>query len=238
MTVSLLYEPFGRDTWQDPYTLYRHLLEHEPVQHVPDGGYWVLSRFRDVFDAARDTETFSSAQGLTFQNEIEAMGLLANIVMMDPPDHTKYRRLVGRRFTPRQVSDLEPALRRFARACVERLVEDGDGDFVSILARPGAVLRGRRVPRRPRAGSEPLRGLDRVHRPGRGRWPHVGGQRRARRALPVLQRPGRRASTCPRRRSDLRAGPDRLAGRRSAAPRRSSATRSSWSPAGTTRPPA
>jgi cytochrome P450 len=137
MTTEVLrYRPFGRDTWRDPYTLYRDLLEHDPVQHVPDGGYWVLSRFADVFAAARDTTTFSSEQGLTFQNEIEAIGLLPNLVMMDPPQHTTYRRLVARGFTPRQVSALEPALRRFVRRRVERLVDAGRGDFVELLARP------------------------------------------------------------------------------------------------------
>ena len=130
------YRPFGRETWRDPFTLYRDLLEHDPVQHVPDGGYWVLSRFADVFRAARDTATFSSAQGLTFQNEIEAIGLLPNLVMMDPPQHTAYRRLVARGFTPRQVSTIEPTLRRFVRGCVARLVDAGGGDFVSMLARP------------------------------------------------------------------------------------------------------
>jgi len=130
------YRPFGRETWRDPYTLYRYLLAHDPVQHVADGGYWVLSRFGDVFGAARDTATFSSAQGLTFQNEIEAIGLLPNLVMMDPPQHTAHRRLVGRGFTPRQVGTLEPALRRFVRRCVAELVEAGRGDFVSVLARP------------------------------------------------------------------------------------------------------
>jgi len=135
-TEVLRYRPFGRDTWRDPYTLYRDLLERDPVQHVPDGGYWVLSRFADVFGAARDTATFSSAQGLTFQNEIEAIGLLPNLVMMDPPQHTTYRRLVARGFTPRQVSALEPALRRYVRRCVEHLVDADRGDFVELLARP------------------------------------------------------------------------------------------------------
>ena len=136
MNESLVYQPFGRDTWRDPYTLYRHLLEHDPVQHVTNGDYWVLSRFHDVFDAARDTATFSSAQGLTFQNEVKAMGLLPTIVMMDPPEHTRYRRLVSRGFTPRGVATLEPVLRRFVRACVEDLVVAGDGDLVAAVARP------------------------------------------------------------------------------------------------------
>ncbi len=136
MEQTLAYRPFGRDTWRDPYTLYRELLERDPVHFVPDGGYWVVSRFQDVFEAARDTATFSSAQGLTFQNEIEAMGLLPTLVMMDPPEHTRFRRFVSRAFTPRQVATLEDALRRYVRDRVEDLVAAGTGDYVAGVARP------------------------------------------------------------------------------------------------------
>jgi len=133
---KLAYEPFGRATWRDPFPLYAALREHDPVHHAPAIRCWVLTRFQDVFEAARDTATFSSAQGLTFRNEREALGLHPTIVMMDPPDHTRYRRLVSRGFTPRRVAELEPELRVFARGCVDRLAELGRADLVAELARP------------------------------------------------------------------------------------------------------
>jgi len=89
--------------------MYAALRDHDPVHHVADGDYWVLSRFDDVWSAARDTATFSSAQGLTTTyGEREKIGLTeaAPIVMMDPPEHTAFRRLVARGFTPRQVDSL------------------------------------------------------------------------------------------------------------------------------------
>jgi cytochrome P450 len=55
---------------------------------------------------------------------------------MDPPEHTRYRRLVSRGFTPRNVEALEPALRARVRAHVQALRESGSGDFVAGLARP------------------------------------------------------------------------------------------------------
>src|SRR5439155_8049820 len=134
-TSAVAYQPFGRDTWRDPYPLYRRLRDEDPVHRSP-GGFWVLSRFADVFAAARDTATFSSAQGLTFSNEVEELGLAPTIVMMDPPDHTRYRRLVSRGFTPRAVADVEPALRRFVAGRVDRLRQLGTADFVAELARP------------------------------------------------------------------------------------------------------
>ena len=132
---TLAYRPFGRETWRDPYALYRQLREHDPVHRSPSGP-WVLSRFADVFDAARDTGTFSSAQGLTFVNEVAELGLPPTIVMMDPPDHTRYRRLVNRGFTPRHVEELEPQLRAYVVDRIEELRAAGGGDLVAGLARP------------------------------------------------------------------------------------------------------
>jgi cytochrome P450 family 130 len=135
--TDVVYKPFGKDTWRDPFGLYRHLRDHDPVHRSPHG-FWVLSRFRDVFDAARDTTTYSSAQGLTFVNEREQLGLAPTIVMMDPPDHTRYRRLVNRGFTPRHVEEVEPQVRAFVKERLEALAAEapGTGDFISGLARP------------------------------------------------------------------------------------------------------
>jgi cytochrome P450 family 130 len=134
-TTDLVYKPFGRETWRDPFSLYRRLRDEDPAHRSPDG-YWVLSRFQDVFQAARDTATFSSAQGLTFHNEREQLGLSPTIVMMDPPEHSRSRRLVSRSFTPRHVAGLEADLRPLVRARLRQLREAGAADFVAGLARP------------------------------------------------------------------------------------------------------
>ena len=134
MPASVAYEPFGRETWRDPFPLYRRLREEDPVHRSPHG-FWVLTRFEHVFEAARDTATFSSAQGLTFHNEREKLPLAPTIVMMDPPAQTHYRRLVSRAFTPRHVTQLEPELRRFVAERVRELREARTGDFVAGLAR-------------------------------------------------------------------------------------------------------
>jgi len=119
--------------------MYAALREHEPVHHVANGDYWVLSRFADVLSAARDTATFSSAQGLTFTyGDMAKAGLgdAAPMVMLDPPEHTAFRRLVARGFTPRQVVALEPEVRAFVLERVERLREVGEGDVVAELFKP------------------------------------------------------------------------------------------------------
>jgi cytochrome P450 family 130 len=135
VTATVQYRPMGGERWRDPFPLYARLREEQPV-HLAPGGFWVLSRFADVFEAARDTATFSSEHGLTFRNDPEELGLLPTVVMMDPPAHTASRRRVSARFTPRQVGHLEPALREHVRGCVEDLVEQGGGDLVAAVAQP------------------------------------------------------------------------------------------------------
>jgi cytochrome P450 len=128
------YTPFARDTWRDPFTLYRRLRDEDPVHRSPRG-FWVLTRFQHVLEAVKDTATYSSASGLTFQNERETLHIPPTIVMMDPPDHTRYRRLVDRGFTPRRTTELEPELRRFVIERIENLKRAGEGDFVATVAR-------------------------------------------------------------------------------------------------------
>ena len=62
-----LYQPRSGETWRDPFPMYRVLRDHDPVHRFEnsEGEIWALSRFDDVFAAAIDTRTFSSAQGLT-----------------------------------------------------------------------------------------------------------------------------------------------------------------------------
>lgn len=120
-----IFDPLDPEFVRDPYPAYARLREEDPVHHRAADertpSFWALSRFADVWDAVRRPEHFSSAQGLTFfADEIGRLGLPPNIVMLDPPRHTRLRALIGRGFTPRQVSRLEDRIRAFAR---ERVVE-------------------------------------------------------------------------------------------------------------------
>ena len=132
------------ETWPNPWPMYRALRDHDPVHHVvpegrPDHDYYVLSRHADVWAAARDHETFSSAQGLTVNyGDLEMTGLQDNppFVMQDPPVHTEFRKLVSRGFTPRQVEAVEPKVREFVVERIEGLRANGGGDIVTELFKP------------------------------------------------------------------------------------------------------
>lgn len=148
MSHEARFELCTAKTWSNPWPMYRALRDNDPVHHVipqgqpgsnPQTDYYVLSRHSDIWAAARDYETFSSAHGLTVNyNELELIGLQDNppMVMQDPPVHTEFRKLVSRGFTPRQVEAVEPKVREFIVARIERLRANGGGDIVAELFKP------------------------------------------------------------------------------------------------------
>ncbi len=148
MPATLSHAPQFRlataETWADPWPMYRALRDHDPVHRVvpptkPADDYYVLTRHADIWAAARDHETFSSAQGLTVNyGDLEMIGLKDNppFVMQDPPVHTEFRKLVARGFTPRQVEAVEPKVREYVVERLDRLIANGGGDIVAELFKP------------------------------------------------------------------------------------------------------
>jgi cytochrome P450 len=130
------FELRSGESWRDPFPMYAALREHDPVHHVEHGDFWVLTRFDDVWSAAGDPETFSSAQGLTVAyDELATTGLAVAMpmVFLDPPAHTDFRRLVTKSLTPRQVSTIEPAVRAFVVERIESARAAGTVDIVAHL---------------------------------------------------------------------------------------------------------
>src|SRR5689334_3065483 len=122
------YDPLDPAFNADPYPGYAVLRDSDPVHHREADhrapGFWALSRFEDIWQAVRDPETFSSAQGMTFfGDEIGKLGLPPNLVMLDPPVHTRLRGLIGRGFTPKHVTRLEESIRTFVRARLAEMDE-------------------------------------------------------------------------------------------------------------------
>lgn len=120
--------PFSHEFHEDPYPTYRWLRDHAPVYRNPDGWY-ALSRYDDVLWASQQPTLFSSAEGTTLET-IDTSMMTPMIIFMDPPRHDRQRKLVSRAFTPRAISDLEPFVRSLANRFLDRLEEQGGGDFV------------------------------------------------------------------------------------------------------------
>jgi cytochrome P450 len=124
-----------------PHDQFRWLRERDPVHwHAePDGpGFFALTRHQDVLDVGRDPATFSSVPTIMIADP--GPGLELNIdghqmmLTMDPPKHTRYRRIVSREFTPRASAALAPRIAELAGQIVDRVIERGECDLVDDIA--------------------------------------------------------------------------------------------------------
>ena len=113
---------------RDPFPTYRYLRDEHPVFHDSERGAFVLTRYADVRDAARDHVRFSSA---ATRSEV-----FDRITRMDPPEHDVWRALLATRFRPRRVATMEPDVRRTARNLVEFARNAGELEVVEHFAAP------------------------------------------------------------------------------------------------------
>ncbi|MCB1005410.1 MAG: cytochrome P450 [Acidimicrobiales bacterium] len=154
-TTAVEFDPMSEEFFDDPSDVYRRLRDEAPVYFNERYGFYALSRFEDVAAAHRDWQGFSSAYGvdLSMLTQHTNMSSSRMIIMMDPPEHARFRALVSRVFTPRAVTDLEPMIREVVTQFLEPL-EDRDtfdvvADFsalfpVEIISRMLGVPEGRR----------------------------------------------------------------------------------------------
>lgn len=125
----------------DPYPLYRAFREGPPVyfKRIPAGAgpgidqpiyAWGLLKYADILAVVRAPEAFSS-------NTPSVMTMIPRFTLLhdDPPRHTLLRRLVGKAFSPRRVTDLEPWLVRIAGEIADGIGE-GPLEILDALARP------------------------------------------------------------------------------------------------------
>ncbi|MEU1300861.1 cytochrome P450 family protein [Streptomyces shenzhenensis] len=125
-----------------PYDVYRRLRDSAPVHRItgPDGTpAWLVTRYDDVRDALADPRLSLDkrhATAGTYKGFSLPPALDANLLNMDPPDHTRVRRLVGRAFTPRRVQGLRAPIRRTADTLLDALGPHGSADLVAAYAAP------------------------------------------------------------------------------------------------------
>ncbi len=115
--------------YDDPWAFYSWLRAEHPVWLDERSGLFAVSRHADVVAASRDTEHFSSAQGVRPVNLVPL-----SIVSMDDPEHTRQRRLLSKGFTPRQVRAMTDHVRELTNSVIDEVEGSGEIDFVADLA--------------------------------------------------------------------------------------------------------
>jgi hypothetical protein len=130
------YSPYAYEIHEDPYPVYARLRSEAPVYRNDEFDFWALSRHVDVLAAFRSVDAFSNASGVSLDpsafgpNAHKMMSFLA----LDPPRHTRMRSLVGKKFTPSKVAQMEDRIRAIALEHLEPALERGAFDFIADFA--------------------------------------------------------------------------------------------------------
>ena len=141
-TPPVEFDPLSEEFFNDPSEIYRRLRDEAPAYFSEQYGFYALSRFADVLGAHRDWKGFSSAHGVelfTLSKDPEEVRSYQSIIMMDPPEHDRFRGLVSRVFTPRAVAALEPMVREVIRSFLDRSEDGRAFDAVADFAAPFPV---------------------------------------------------------------------------------------------------
>ena len=141
------FDPWDPEFLADPYPAYAELRAKGRVHYFEATNQWLVPRHADVSALLRERRL-----GRTYLHRFthedfgrtappaahEPFHVLNDHGMLDlePPDHTRIRRLVSKAFTPRTVEQLKPYVTRLAGELVDRLVEAGGGDLLTDVAEP------------------------------------------------------------------------------------------------------
>ncbi len=124
-----------------PVELYRHLRTASPVHRNAEArgpGFWALTRYADVFAVDHDFQSFSSSPTIMIPDPAgEGDGSIGDakmMLMMDPPQHTGFRKLIRAEFTRPAAADRGLRLHELARKIVNEVIEKGECDFVAEVA--------------------------------------------------------------------------------------------------------
>jgi cytochrome P450 len=129
--TPLVYDPYDYAIDANPHPIWKRLRDEAPVYYNEQHDFYALSRFDDVLQAHLDPVTFSSAHTtvLEMMQPDPDPFMTSMMIFMDPPQHTRYRKLVSRAFTPRHMSALEPRIRALAAGFLDEFAGAGKGDF-------------------------------------------------------------------------------------------------------------
>ncbi|WP_434975964.1 cytochrome P450 family protein [Streptomyces hydrogenans] len=137
-------ELFSWEFASDPYPAYAWLREHAPVRRttLPSGvEAWLVTRYADARQALADQRlsknpVHHAEPGKTGIPGERSAGLMTHLLNIDPPDHTRLRRLVSKAFTPRRVAAFAPRVQELTDRLIDSFAERGSADLIHEFAFP------------------------------------------------------------------------------------------------------
>lgn len=131
----------------DPFPFYRALRQSQPVYYDPGLDLWLVTRYADCVAVLQDDETYSLEHGYQDRYGGENLAEFAAILerdgggfirdlAIDPPAHTRLRRLTEKAFTAHRVKDLEPRMRQIIVDLIEQVADQGEADGMLDIGAP------------------------------------------------------------------------------------------------------
>lgn len=144
---ELGFDPADAAFVANPYPAYEGLRAQAPVVYDEATDHWLITRFDDVRSSLRDRRFGRTYLHLATHEEmghqpppasLDAFWRLINhgILDMEPPDHTRVRRLVSKAFTPRMVDSMREPVQRLTDDLVEQVTGVGEFDLLGAIAEP------------------------------------------------------------------------------------------------------
>lgn len=145
--VALTYDPWSPEFVAYPYEAYSRMRRDAPVMYFEPADQWMVARYEDVDALLRDRRLGRSYlhrythEEFGQQSEPEYLEpfwdvIRAGMLDVEPPVHTRLRRLVSKAFTPRMVESLRPRVRAIADDLVRTFADKGGGDLIADVAGP------------------------------------------------------------------------------------------------------
>ena len=132
------YNPLSPRVIQNPYDVYRKLRRRSPVHRSAILGSWVLTRYEDVVATVTDHERFSNDPSWRGPNAsvLRPAPDDYSILLMDPPDHARLRKIAAKVFARARLSALNETITRTAVELIARAARRGTIDWVHEVAAP------------------------------------------------------------------------------------------------------
>lgn len=150
LQTGVVFNPFSPHMHLDPYPTFHQMRQKDPVHKSRLGAGWVLTRFNDIGQMLRDPRLGNDLHLASWWKWVEKRQIKAgrtqeelddpNLIMSDPPRHTRLRALVNRAFTPDSIKALAPNIERITNELLDAVPRDRPFDLMTTLAIPLPLL--------------------------------------------------------------------------------------------------
>src|SRR5579859_2234909 len=149
MEQITLNDLISQETKRNPSSLYDRIRAQGPLVHlmVNGMGFWVATNYDDVIAILKDPRFIRDRQKLIQPTEeehetgarsshYEPLAWRRDMLMVDPPNHTRLRHLVSKAFTPRMIEQLRPRIQQITDELLDAVVQRGTMDLIADFAFP------------------------------------------------------------------------------------------------------